>query len=248
MADGQTETPPPGRRERKKRELRNHISGVATRLFLERGFEGVTVAEIAETADVSTMTVFNHFPRKENLFLDRGPEISELLTAAVRDREQDEPPLAALRRMSLRLIDERHPLSGLVDGMGRFLQVVLDSPALSSRWREMNEEATTALAETLALVAGRPRTTRRRATRRRRYRPSATPSSGRRHGARPRASRRRPSTATCARSPIGSSTPWSGASARAEGATAGRPARIPVPWRIDVMPGAPDRPPPHRAR
>ncbi|MFE3947513.1 TetR/AcrR family transcriptional regulator [Streptomyces sp. NPDC059118] len=156
MADGQTGAPPPGRRERKKRELRNHISGVATRLFLERGFEGVTVAEIAETADVSTMTVFNHFPRKENLFLDRGPEITELLTAAVRDREQDEPPLAALRRMSLRLIDERHPLSGLVDGMGRFLQVVLDSPALSSRWREMNEEATTALAETLALVAGRP--------------------------------------------------------------------------------------------
>ncbi|MFE6667586.1 TetR/AcrR family transcriptional regulator [Streptomyces sp. NPDC057697] len=156
MADGQTETPPPGRRERKKRELRNHISGVATRLFLERGFEGVTVAEIAETADVSTMTVFNHFPRKEDLFLDRGPEITELLTTAVRDRERGESPLAALRRTILRLIDERHPLSGLVDGMGHFLRVVLDSPALSSRWREMNEEAAAALAETLALAAGRP--------------------------------------------------------------------------------------------
>ncbi|MFF9351851.1 TetR/AcrR family transcriptional regulator [Streptomyces sp. NPDC014734] len=156
MTDGRTEAPPPGRRERKKRELRNHISGVATRLFLERGFEGVTVAEVAEAADVSTMTVFNHFPRKENLFLDRGPEIAELLTSTVRDREQDEPPLAALRRMSLRLIDERHPLSGLVDGMGSFLQVVLDSPALSSRWREMGEEAAVALAEALARAAGRP--------------------------------------------------------------------------------------------
>ncbi|MFB7918368.1 hypothetical protein [Streptomyces sp. NPDC056061] len=71
------------------------------------------MARIAEAADVSAMTVLNHLPRKENLFLDRGPEIAELLTATVRERERDEPPLAALRRMSLRLIDERHPLSGL---------------------------------------------------------------------------------------------------------------------------------------
>ncbi|MFE2376756.1 TetR/AcrR family transcriptional regulator [Streptomyces sp. NPDC059398] len=155
MADRQADAPPLGRRERKKRELRNHISGVATRMFLERGFEAVTVAEIAEAADVSAMTVFNYFPRKENLYLDRGPEITSLLTATVQDRDPDEPPLAALRRMVLRLIDERHPLSGLVDGMGHFLQVVLDSPALSARWREMSEEATVALTEALAVAAGR---------------------------------------------------------------------------------------------
>ncbi|WP_405776236.1 TetR/AcrR family transcriptional regulator [Streptomyces sp. NBC_00859] len=155
MTDRQGGAPPLGRRERKKQELRNHISGVATLMFLERGFEAVTVAEIAEAADVSAMTVFNYFPRKENLYLDRGPQITELLTTTVRDRGPQEPPLAALRRMVLRLIDERHPLSGLVEGMGRFLQVVLDSPALSSRWREMAEEGTAALADVLALAAGR---------------------------------------------------------------------------------------------
>ncbi|GAA1364216.1 TetR/AcrR family transcriptional regulator [Streptomyces beijiangensis] len=155
MTDGQADAPPLGRRERKKQEMRAHISGVATLMFMARGFDAVTVAEIAEAADVSAMTVFNYFPRKENLYLDRGPEIVAVLTDAVRDRAEDEPPLASLRRRTLQLIDDRHPLSGVVDSMGLFLQVVIDSPALSARWREMSEEAIAALAEVLAAAAGR---------------------------------------------------------------------------------------------
>src|SRR2546421_11996634 len=60
-----------GLRERKKQATRQLISNVATGLFIERGFEEVTVAEIAEAAGVSKMTVVNYFPREEDLFLDR---------------------------------------------------------------------------------------------------------------------------------------------------------------------------------
>src|SRR4051794_10762590 len=59
-----------GRRERKKQQTRQAISDVATTLFLERGFDAVTVAEVARAADVAVQTVFNHFPAKEDLFFD----------------------------------------------------------------------------------------------------------------------------------------------------------------------------------
>ncbi|MFD0582588.1 helix-turn-helix domain-containing protein [Dactylosporangium darangshiense] len=73
-----------GLRERKKRETRRLISDVATMLFVERGFDAVTVAEIAARAGVAPKTVFNYFPRKEDLFLDRLEELSAMVTAAVR--------------------------------------------------------------------------------------------------------------------------------------------------------------------
>ena len=62
---------PSDRRSRKRLVTREGISVAATRLFLERGFDNVTVDEIAAAADVGRMTVFNHFPRKEDMFFDR---------------------------------------------------------------------------------------------------------------------------------------------------------------------------------
>ncbi|TIV74470.1 MAG: TetR family transcriptional regulator, partial [Mesorhizobium sp.] len=61
---------PSDRRARKRLATRKAISDTATRLFMERGFDHVTVDEIAEAADVGRMTVFNHFPRKEDMFFD----------------------------------------------------------------------------------------------------------------------------------------------------------------------------------
>ncbi|MER6799893.1 TetR/AcrR family transcriptional regulator, partial [Amycolatopsis mediterranei] len=78
--------PDPGLRERKKQATRLLISNVATGLFAERGFEEVTVAEIAEAAGVSKMTVFNYFPRKEDLFLDRHADRLAELTSVLRSR------------------------------------------------------------------------------------------------------------------------------------------------------------------
>lgn len=57
---------------------RQTISDAATRLFFERGFDNVTIDEIADAADVSRMTVFNHFPRKEDMFFDREQEIRDI--------------------------------------------------------------------------------------------------------------------------------------------------------------------------
>ena len=83
-----------GLRERKKRQTRQHLSDVATGLFLERGFEAVTVAEIAEAADVSVNTVYNYFPAKEDLFLDRAGAWSTGCRAAVRGRGAGESAAA----------------------------------------------------------------------------------------------------------------------------------------------------------
>ncbi|MFE9631871.1 TetR/AcrR family transcriptional regulator [Streptomyces sp. NPDC006463] len=137
-------------RERKKRETRQRISDEATMLFAARGFDEVTVAEVAKAAHVSTMTVFNHFPRKEDLFLDRIPEAVELFTAAVRNRPVGESPLAALRALLLQLLDQRHPLAAVSDDFPYFWRIVLDSSTLRARAREGVEEVENALADAMA--------------------------------------------------------------------------------------------------
>ena len=142
--------PTPGLRERKKQETRDRISGVATGLFLERGFDAVSVAEVAEAAGVSKMTVFNYFPRKEDMFFDRGPEFVEMITEAVRGRPAGRPPVEALRDLVLRLFDQRHPLAGFQDAMTAFWAVVLGSPALRARVREAIEEGESLVAELFA--------------------------------------------------------------------------------------------------
>src|SRR3954452_17643841 len=72
----------PGLRERKKRAAREGIATTARRLFAERGFDAVTVAEVAAAADVSEKTVFNHFPTKEDLaFAGREQAIAQFVTA-----------------------------------------------------------------------------------------------------------------------------------------------------------------------
>ncbi|MFF1919540.1 TetR/AcrR family transcriptional regulator [Streptomyces sp. NPDC058221] len=137
-------------RERKKRATRQRISDVATGLFLTNGFDSVTVADVARAAEVSTMTVFNYFPRKEDLFIDRIPQAVELFTEAVRRREPSESPPQALRRLVLELLDQHHPLSAVDDDFPAFWRVVIASPALRARAREGVEELEEALARALA--------------------------------------------------------------------------------------------------
>lgn len=138
-----------GLRELKRERSRQHISDVATRLFLARGFDAVTVAEVAAAAEVSKMTVFNHFPRKEDLLLDREPEIRALMTATVHGRPAGTTALKALRAFTLDLAEQRHTLSGLTDAATPFLRTVAASPALLTRVREITGELETALAALL---------------------------------------------------------------------------------------------------
>jgi len=135
--------------ERGGPRTRARISEVATRLFLERGFDTVTVAEVAREAGVSSVTVFNHFPRKEDLLLDRGADAVELLRSAVRDRAPGVDVLASLREMTLGLVDARHALSGVKDGSVPFFRTVAASPALVARVREIAADLERTLAEAL---------------------------------------------------------------------------------------------------
>ncbi|WP_035858625.1 TetR/AcrR family transcriptional regulator [Cryptosporangium arvum] len=123
--------------ERGGPRTRARISEVATRLFLERGFDEVTVAEVAREAGVSSVTVFKHFPRKEDLLLDRTDDATELLRAAA---GAGPDVLAALRETTLRLADERHALSGLAEGSVPFFRTIAASPALVARTREIAAE------------------------------------------------------------------------------------------------------------
>jgi AcrR family transcriptional regulator len=144
----------PGLRERKKQATRLLISNVATGLFVERGFEEVTVAEIAEAAGVSKMTVFNYFPRKEDLFLDRHADrLSDLITV-LRSRPAGEPAVTALRRHQHELLAAGHPLSGAIAGASGFWSVLRASPALTSRFHEQEREIADALAGVLTEETG----------------------------------------------------------------------------------------------
>jgi AcrR family transcriptional regulator len=135
--------------ERGGPQTRARIADVAIRLFLERGYDAVTIAEIAREAGVSSVTVFNHFPRKEDLFLDRAEDAAELLRAAVRDRDPGVDVLAALRHTALRLYEAQEPLSGVDERSVPFFRTVAGSPALIARAREIAAELQQTLAHEL---------------------------------------------------------------------------------------------------
>jgi AcrR family transcriptional regulator len=86
-----------GLRERKKQQTRAHIAETARRLFVERGFDAVTVADVAREAEVSAGTVFNYFPTKEDLFYSGMELFEERVIDAVRDRPPGQTVLAAFR-------------------------------------------------------------------------------------------------------------------------------------------------------
>lgn len=139
-----------GLRERKKAETRKRISDVATALFARRGFDAVTVADVAEAANVSKMTVFNYFPRKEDLLLDRQPERLDGLRRAIAERGPDTSVVEALRTHCQELLASGHPTSGAITGAGWFFEIVRDSPALMTRALEQEREIEETLAEELA--------------------------------------------------------------------------------------------------
>ncbi|RBO82159.1 TetR family transcriptional regulator [Nocardia puris] len=141
-----------GLRARKKQQTRETISRRATELFLERGFDKVTIAEIAAAADVAKMTVTNYFPRKEDLALDLGEVFVEQLAATVRDREAGESALAALRRAYLAAARACDPVVGFSGP--EFATMIVRSPALTARLREFHEEREAVLARALAAETG----------------------------------------------------------------------------------------------
>src|ERR1700741_4178937 len=123
---------PPDRRSRKRLATRQNISNAAPRLFWERGFDQVTVDEIAAAADVGRMTVFNHFPRKEDMFFDREQEIRDIAFAAVEARDAGVSPIGALGLLAHRLIEQPHPSFPLFHDTQRFVETALASENLKA--------------------------------------------------------------------------------------------------------------------
>ena len=156
--------PPEGLRERKKRLMRQQLSDTATRMFMERSFDDVRVAEVAEACGVSEKTVFNYFPTKEALVLDR----LEATVTALRDGLADwqVPPVEA----ALRILDRE--LAGLTsllarqddsgqDAPGqaaiallRFGDLIRATPSLRAYQSDMIDQFVSVATEILAARAG----------------------------------------------------------------------------------------------
>jgi AcrR family transcriptional regulator len=147
-------TPPDGR-SRRRLATRQGISNAATRLFWTRGFDAVTVDEIAEAAEVSRMTVFNHFRRKEDMFFDREEEGREVLRAALRERDPGVAPVEALRRRAHRLVADRSPYVNFSPESRSFMETIARSETLKARARAIRDELAQVVAAALAEGAGR---------------------------------------------------------------------------------------------
>ncbi|MER6143047.1 TetR/AcrR family transcriptional regulator [Streptomyces sparsogenes] len=145
-----------GLRERKKRQVRQRISDMATALFLEHGFEAVTIAAVAEVADVSVNTVYNYFPAKEDLLFDREEEVVERASRLVRERGEGVSAVRAVLDRMRQDVAERNPYAGMHPGYARFLRIIQESPTLMARVLRMQGRMVDRLAATLREETGAP--------------------------------------------------------------------------------------------
>lgn len=157
-----TETPPtarpkgPNARERRRLETRERIVAAAAELFAERGFDAVSVMQIAKRAGVVEKTVFNHFPVKEGLVFEADPPIREALLDAARRRPRGESVSAAAGSFvvaAMAVLGTREAAAGVAE----MARVVRGSRTLQIREREILAELTTALAGLVAEDTGAAR-------------------------------------------------------------------------------------------
>jgi AcrR family transcriptional regulator len=149
------ESPQPGLRERKKEQTRQLIAETARRLFSERGFERVTVAEVARAAEVSQQTVFNYFPTKEDLVYWRLQSFEDELLATIREREPGESALAAFGRFLVAqrgLLGKQEPQAR--EQLAALTRMIAESSALQAREQQIFAGYTASLAALLAEETG----------------------------------------------------------------------------------------------
>jgi len=142
-----------GRRERKNAQTRQALAQAAERLFLAKGYDQVSVKEIADVVDVSVPTLFKHVPDgKEAVMFDDGVERRNGLLAAVRDRAEGTSVLAALREF----MSGRGPM--VTDPTPEFrkrTELIMSTPALREYSRKLWIRCETPLAEAIAAEIGR---------------------------------------------------------------------------------------------
>ncbi|MET9802975.1 TetR family transcriptional regulator [Streptomyces sp. NPDC006368] len=145
-----------GLRERKKRLTYEAISEAAIALFLEKGFDRVSVAEVAAAADVSKPTLFRYFPAKEDLVLHRFADHQDEAARVVRARPAHTGPLDALHRHFLDGLARRDPVTGLSDepSVLAFHRLLYGTPSLVARLYAYQGTSERVLAEALGEVFG----------------------------------------------------------------------------------------------
>jgi AcrR family transcriptional regulator len=145
--------PARGLRARKKQQTRDVIAESAMGLFLERGYDAVTIAEVAERAEVDVKTIYNYFTSKPDLVYHRFEAFWDALLAGVRDRKATESVLAAFSRFLV-------PLEGLLADtqataqLHGLTQLIVESPALLGYEEQVYARVTSELAERLAAESG----------------------------------------------------------------------------------------------
>jgi AcrR family transcriptional regulator len=156
VMDETEQSPPAGLRERKKQRTRQLIAATARRLFAERGFEAVTVAEIAREAEVAEKTVFNYFPTKEDLFYSSLKAFEEQLLAAIRDRRPGTTMIAAFGDFLLqpRGVFALEDTDAATEQLRTVTRVITASPALLARERQIFARYTESLADLIAEETG----------------------------------------------------------------------------------------------
>ncbi|MET7547647.1 TetR/AcrR family transcriptional regulator [Streptomyces sp. NBC_01724] len=138
-------------RERKKQLTYQAVSDAAIAMFLERGFDKVSVAEVAAAADISKPTLFRYFPAKEDLALHRFADHEDEAARVVAARGRDESPLDALRRHFLDGLERRDPVTGLCDHpqVLAFHRMLYGTPSLVARMYGYQGRSEAALARAL---------------------------------------------------------------------------------------------------
>ncbi|MFD4142583.1 MULTISPECIES: TetR/AcrR family transcriptional regulator [unclassified Streptomyces] len=141
-----------GLRERKKRLTYQAISDAAIELFLEKGFDGVSVAEVAAAADVSKPTLFRYFPAKEDLVLHRFADHEDEAARVVAGRPAGVSPLDALHQHFLDGLARRDPVTGLNDheGVLAYHRLLYGTPSLVARMYAYQGRSEKALAQALS--------------------------------------------------------------------------------------------------
>ncbi|MEI1278800.1 TetR/AcrR family transcriptional regulator [Leptospira venezuelensis] len=121
-----------GLRETKKAKTRKIISDIARDLFIEKGYDAVTIVEIAEKAEVAVTTLFNYFPTKESLIFDLEDEIDADILKAIKERKKGQSILDALYQyfFSSKLFNP--PDKKIFSGFGKLIR---SSPELTSYLR-----------------------------------------------------------------------------------------------------------------
>jgi AcrR family transcriptional regulator len=133
-----------GLRESKKLRTRQEIADRAMQFFAQRGFDHVTVAEVAAAAGVSEKTVYNYFPTKEDLFFDEVPAREAALVAAIRERREGESILAALRGLQ---VSECPRMCS--PGFATFARIIEGSRALQAKELEVMARFANVLSEAI---------------------------------------------------------------------------------------------------